>query len=332
MLLGLGVVWASVFAVGAVLIGDSSTAGPLIAGNNSFGRLVGGLLLAVAGVASLWVCLKVAKEASGLLRMQLAGLLALGANHGSSVSGGTTPGGARTTGSSLRSYGSRLAGAARAAGTELELASATGAGLATAGRAAGFVGRRGLLGTAGAGVGVAAVKGSPAAVRVMERSRAGALAARMARAGTASWTTNTPKSEQPPQPGTTGHDRRRHDGRSPRNDTPTTPDPTVKSPDRAATATRPAAPVAGASAAPRATRTDDSSTSRRIADSPPRHAAKTDADPTSAPSPPTPAPDNHRAEIDREAAPRRETMARDTTPPPGPAGHRGKRSPRAGGQ
>ena len=75
MLLGLGIAWATVFAVGALLIGDSTTAGPLIAGNTTFGSLVGGLLLAVAGVASLWVCLKVAREAGAILRMQLSGLL-----------------------------------------------------------------------------------------------------------------------------------------------------------------------------------------------------------------------------------------------------------------
>ena len=64
MLLGLGIVWAALFAVGALLIGDASTAGPLIAGNSTFGTLVGGLLLAVAGLASLWLCLKVAREAA----------------------------------------------------------------------------------------------------------------------------------------------------------------------------------------------------------------------------------------------------------------------------
>ena len=115
MLLGLGIAWASVFAVGAVLIGDSATAGPLIAGNSSFGSLVGGLLLAVAGVASLWICLKVAREASALLRMQLAGLLAVHRRrHGRPPRRAQSTGAARTTGASLRAYGSRLSGAAGA--------------------------------------------------------------------------------------------------------------------------------------------------------------------------------------------------------------------------
>ena len=75
MLLGLGIAWAAMFAVGALLIGDAGTAGPLIAGHSDFGTLIGGLLLAVAGLASLWLCLKVAREAVSLLRMQLGGLL-----------------------------------------------------------------------------------------------------------------------------------------------------------------------------------------------------------------------------------------------------------------
>jgi hypothetical protein len=108
MLLGLGIVWAAIFAVGALLIGDSSTAGPLIAGNTTFGSLVGGLLLAVAGVASLWICLKVAREAAGILRMQLAGLLMIGGATGSAASRGAGVG-ARTTGASVRAYSQRAA-------------------------------------------------------------------------------------------------------------------------------------------------------------------------------------------------------------------------------
>ena len=77
MLLALPVAWATLFAVGALLVGDAGTAGPLIAGQSSIGSLLGGVLLAVAGAASLWMCLRVAREAMGLLRMQLGGLLAL---------------------------------------------------------------------------------------------------------------------------------------------------------------------------------------------------------------------------------------------------------------
>ena len=49
MLLALPVAWATLFAVGALLVGDAGTAGPLIAGHSSIGSLLGGVLLAVAG-------------------------------------------------------------------------------------------------------------------------------------------------------------------------------------------------------------------------------------------------------------------------------------------
>ena len=216
MLLGLGIAWASVFAVGAVLIGDSATAGPLIAGNSSFGSLVGGLLLAVAGVASLWICLKVAKEASALLRMQLSGLLLFAGGGRSATTAGAAAGAARTTGASLRAYGSRLSTAAGAAGSELALAGAGGAGLVAAGRAARGVGRHGLVGTAAVGATRGATRFAPAGGRLMERSRAGAIAVRMARAGTASWTAAAAPAAtpHPPRPGSPQrggqHDDRPH--------------------------------------------------------------------------------------------------------------------------
>jgi hypothetical protein len=184
-LLLLGVAWATLFAVGALLIGDSGTAGPLIAGNSALGSLAGGLLLAVAGLASLWLCLKAAREVAGLLRLQLSGLLVLGGQRAPSAA--TSAASARrTTGQSLREYGSRLGRAAAAAGGELALAGAGGGGVARAGRAAGYVGRRGLIGTPAGAAGRAAA--SPA-VAVFARSRPGAVAVRMARAGTASWQT-----------------------------------------------------------------------------------------------------------------------------------------------
>ncbi|MGH2909660.1 MAG: hypothetical protein ACRDK8_10230, partial [Solirubrobacteraceae bacterium] len=129
-LLGIGVAWAALFAVGALLIDDAGGAGPLIAGNGAFGSLAGGLLLAVAGLASLWLCLKAAKEAGSLLRLQLSGLLVLTGSHGSvgPTSAGTSR--AQTSGSSLRAYGSRLARATGAANAQLALAGPGGAALA----------------------------------------------------------------------------------------------------------------------------------------------------------------------------------------------------------
>ncbi len=185
-LLLLGIAWATLFAVGALLIGDAGTAGPLIAGNSALGSLAGGLLLAVAGLASLWLCLKAAREMASLLRLQLSGLLVLGGQHARS---GVMPSASaqRTTGQSLREYGSRVARAAGAASGELALAGAGSAAFVRGSRAAGYVGRRGLIGTAAAAGRTAATGAAPTVGAVFARSRPGAVAVRMARAGTASW-------------------------------------------------------------------------------------------------------------------------------------------------
>jgi hypothetical protein len=107
MLVALPIVWATLFAVGALLIGDAGTAGPLIAGHTSVGGLLGGALLAGAGAASLWMCLRAAREAMGLLRMQLGGLLALShRGAGGSRSASTTP--HATAATSLRRFGTRV--------------------------------------------------------------------------------------------------------------------------------------------------------------------------------------------------------------------------------
>ncbi len=187
MLFALGIGWATVFAVGALLIGDAGTAGPLIAGDSTFGSLMGGLMRALAGLASLWFCLKLAREAGGLLRLQLAGLLTLSHAHSPSRAGAST-GRERTTGQSLRDYGSKLARASSAAGGELAAAVPGGMALASAGRTAGYVGRHGLIGTATAGARAGAQRASGPVGARLGRSRAGAVAVRMARAGTASWT------------------------------------------------------------------------------------------------------------------------------------------------
>jgi hypothetical protein len=222
MLLGLGIAWATIFAVGALLIGDAGTAGPLIGGNSAFGSLAGGLILAVAGAGSLWLCLKAGKEAAALLRLQLSGLLAFTGRRGSAASARTVGSRPRTTASSLREYGSRAARAAGAVTGELALAGPAGAATASAARSAAYVGRRGLIGTAASGARAGASRGAAPATNAIGRSRAGAVAARMARAGTASWTSSTPNASQArspqrtptrPEPGRNG--RPAAPGRSP---------------------------------------------------------------------------------------------------------------------
>ena len=185
LLVAVPVVWATLFAVGALLVGDAGTAGPLIAGSSSVGSLLGGVLLAVAGAASLWMCLRAAREAMGLLRMQLGGLLAL--SHRGSGGSVRTPAPQSTTSSSLRRFGARIAQAAGSVCGELAAAGAGGAAVVRGGRAVGYVARHGALGTAAAGVRAAARSAGPHASALVGRSRAGAVAVRIAKAGTAGW-------------------------------------------------------------------------------------------------------------------------------------------------
>ena len=210
MLIALPIVWATLFAVGALLVGDAGTAGPLIAGDSSIGSLLGGVILAVAGAASLWLCLRAAREAMGLLRMQLGGLLAL-SHRGSS-------GPARVTASrsssvdSLRRFGTRVAQAASGAAGELAAAGTAGAAVVRGGRALGYVGRHGAIGTAAAGGRAAAALAAPRAAVLVGRSRAGAVAVRMAKAGTASWQAS-PNGHAAPN-SANGHASRSHGARA----------------------------------------------------------------------------------------------------------------------
>jgi hypothetical protein len=186
MLIALPVAWATLFAVGALLVGDAGTAGPLIAGHSSVGSLLGGVLLAVAGAASLWVCLRVAREAMGILRMQLGGLLAL-SHRGSAGTGRGVATAHSSSAYSLRRFGASVSGAAGGAAGQLAAAGPGGAAVVRAGRAVGYVGRHGALGTAAAGGRAAAALAAPGAALLVGRSRAGAVAVRMAKAGTAGW-------------------------------------------------------------------------------------------------------------------------------------------------
>ena len=203
MLLVLPVAWAAVFAVGALLINDAGTAGPLIAGNSDVGTLLGGVLLAVAGLASLWLCLRAAREASGLLRVQLGGMLALSrARHGTTST--TTAGGAVGGAQSLRTFTRRVSEAGGAAAGALASSGQAGARLARAGSMAAGVGRRGVLGTAAAGARAGAAQAAPGAAMLIGRSRAGAVAVQMARAGTASWQNNAQRAPRAAGSGATG--------------------------------------------------------------------------------------------------------------------------------
>jgi hypothetical protein len=191
-LLVLPLAWSTILAVGALLINDSSTAGPLIAGQGSIASLLGGLLLALAGLASLWVCIRAAREAGSVLRGQLGGVLVIGrARGGASASPEPPP--ARRAAESLRSFARRLAGATGAA---LGAAGPAGQAIASGTGALATRSRHGLLGAGGTVIRTGTQAAAPGTAALVGRTRAGAAAVRMARAGTANWQTS--KTGSPP--------------------------------------------------------------------------------------------------------------------------------------
>ena len=216
-LLGIGIVWATIFAVGAVLINDADTAGPLIAGHSAFGSLVGGLLLAVAGLVALWLCLRIAREAGGLLRLQLGGMLALSTGGSSRTSSVGESSRSRTSGASLRQFAGRVTASAGAAGSELAQAAPGGQPIRRALRGTASVGRRGLVRTAAAGARSAARPAAGPTAAILGRSRAGAVAVRMARSGTAAYRSpppNSVRSTAGPAAAAAGNERPASHGRS----------------------------------------------------------------------------------------------------------------------
>jgi len=182
-LVALPVIWSSILAVGALLINDSATAGPLIAGSGTIASLLGGLLLAFAGLASLWLCLKVAREAGTIVRGQLSGVAALGRGRGAST-GSAAPAAVGRAGESLRSFGRRVKGATGAA---LDAAGPAGQAVHRAGAGVAAVTRGGLIGAAGMGLRAGAATIAPETAALLSRTRAGAAAVRSARAGRANW-------------------------------------------------------------------------------------------------------------------------------------------------
>jgi hypothetical protein len=180
--------WSTILAVGALLINDSSTAGPLIAGQGTIANLLGGLLLALAGLASLWLCIRAAREAGAVLRGQLGGTLMIG-RAGSRATASSAPAPARRAGESLRGFPGRVA---RASGAALTAAGPTGAAVATGASAFAQHTRHGVIGAGGALIRTGAGAAAPGTAALVGRTRAGAAAVRMARAGTANWQASAP--------------------------------------------------------------------------------------------------------------------------------------------
>jgi hypothetical protein len=210
----LPILWATVFAIAALLMNDSGGASALIGTTSDLGRILGGLILGLAAIAGFWLNLKLTKFAAAILGGQVAGMLALATSGGH---GASSAAGARVSAGSARealsSFAHRVGGAARGAAAPLAGSGRVGAMLtsAGAGAGAGALARGGLLG-AGAGVarrGGAAAAASPIG-QALGATKAGALATRMARGGRAGW--NSPSSTiRTPKPPPAGDSTRSSD-------------------------------------------------------------------------------------------------------------------------
>ena len=181
----LPVLWATVFAIAALLLYDSTSAASLIATSSTVGRLIGGVVLAMAGIAGFWVNLKLTKAAAILMGGQLSVMLAVATRGGGRQRTHAAPAAAGAS-ASLSGFGRRVSGTGR--GVAGAPGGRGGAVLAGAGRGAAALAGGGLLGV-GAG---AARNGADAAARsgpgrALAGTRAGVLASRLARAGRQGW-------------------------------------------------------------------------------------------------------------------------------------------------
>ena len=194
----LPVLWASIFALSAVLINDASSGASVIGGSSGLDHVLGGLLIALAAIAGFWLNIKLTKGFAGLVGGQLAGLLALAGGGARALLGGA---GSRIGGAgagaassaagaagSLRGFASKVGGAVSGAAGALVPAGRAGAVLAGAGGAAASLARGGLIGAGGA----LASKGIAGAARTgvgqaAASSRAGTVATRAARGARRGW-------------------------------------------------------------------------------------------------------------------------------------------------
>ncbi len=171
----LPMLWATVISVSALLVSDSSGAGAIIGTSSDLGKLLGGLVLALAGIAGFWLNLKLTKFAAAILGGQIAGMLAL-AGGGMRGGGSGSRRGPSNARDALNAFGRRPgSGTTRGAagGRVASMLSATRGG-------AGSVARGGSAGAATAKRG----SGNPTpAAQSHGAAKAGAVATRMARAG-----------------------------------------------------------------------------------------------------------------------------------------------------
>jgi hypothetical protein len=187
-LAALPIVWTTVFAIGGLLMNDSAGAGALIATDSDLGKLLGGLLLALAAIATFWLNLKLTGFAAAILGGQVAGMLSLASSARAGHSAGApAPSNARDA---LSAFGARVSGAARGAARPLAESGRAGGMLVRASGGASALASGGMLGVGSrlAKRGAAGV-GRSSLGHAIGETKAGALATRMARAGHSGWKT-----------------------------------------------------------------------------------------------------------------------------------------------
>jgi len=202
----LPILWATVFAIAALLMNDSSGAASIIGTDSDLGKILGGLVLGLAAIAGFWLNLKLTKFAAAILGGQIAGMLALASGGGRGAGVVSGRGGPTSARQALSSFGSRVSGAARGAAAPLASSGRVGSMLASAGGGAGALARGGLLGAGGGLVkrGAGAAAASPVG-QAVGSTKAGALATRMARSGRTGWkNAGAPTSPGRPTPGAPG--------------------------------------------------------------------------------------------------------------------------------
>jgi len=179
----LPILWASIFALAAVLINDAAGGASVIGGNSGLGETLGGLLIAMAAIAGFWLNIKLTKAFASLVGGQLSGLLALAAGGARAMIGGggravASPAGSSGAGggsaaASLRGFASKVGGGAAGAGGALIPAGRAGTALTGAGSLA----RGGLIGAGGALASKAVAGAAASGVgRAAASSRAGSVA------------------------------------------------------------------------------------------------------------------------------------------------------------
>ncbi|MCA1657364.1 MAG: hypothetical protein LC713_06610, partial [Actinobacteria bacterium] len=198
-LFAIGVLWTSVFAISAVLLNDARSGALLLGGGSSAGRLLSGVVIAMAAIAGFYANIKLTKAIAGIVGGQLSGALSqIGAGRGGGLSGllgggrGTAGAGAGAAGGgaagSLRGFAAKVGGGVAGAAAAAMPAGRAGQVLAGGAGAAGALARGGLIGAGAtlAGRGLAGAARSSLG-RAAGATRAGAVATRMARSGQRDW-------------------------------------------------------------------------------------------------------------------------------------------------